>query len=137
MDTVKAIINLKEGVLELEGPREFVEKYLELYRPDASKWQGDILKKDEVKPNEKATPKRTRIGKPKTGPSCRGRIRTLIDEGYFKEPRTSTEVINWLKEQKAATYGYGPVTAALSTLIKSNDLRRFKQGKEPYKYCNP
>ena len=43
MDTVKAVINVKEGVIELEGPQEFVEKYLELYRPDASKWQTAIF----------------------------------------------------------------------------------------------
>lgn len=136
MDTVKAVINIKEGVIELEGPQEFVEKYLELYRPDASKWQTALLQKGEVKTKEEA-PKRTRAPKPKGMPSCLGRIRILISEDYFKEPRTSTEVINWLKEQKGAIYDSGPVTAALNNLIKSGTLRRFKEGKEPYKYCNP
>lgn len=137
MDAVKAVINLKEGVIELEGPQDFVEKYLNLYRPDASKWQTATSQKGEVKTKEEAPPKRTRVVKPKGAPSCRGRIRTLISEDYFKEPRTSTEVMGWLKEQKGAIYDSGPVTAALNSLIKSVALRRFKEGKEPYKYTNP
>ena len=49
MDTVKAIINIKEGVLELEGPQEFVEKYLDLYGPDASKLRSALSQKEVVK----------------------------------------------------------------------------------------
>ena len=33
MDQAKAIINLNEGVIQLEGPVEFVERYLEKYAP--------------------------------------------------------------------------------------------------------
>jgi len=134
MDTVKVTINAKEGIVELEGPLKFVEKYLNLYYPDASKGQSALSPKCELKTKEEA-PKRTR--KPKGAPSCLGRIRTLISEDYFKEPRTSTEVMNWLKEQKAAIYDSRPVTAALSNLIKSVMLRRSKEDKEPYKYYNP
>jgi len=137
VDTVKAVINLKEGVIELEGPQEFVEKYLNLYRPDASKWQAVLSLKSEVETKEKA-PKRLRRGAPKPkGTSCMGRIRTLIDENYFKDPKTSTEIMNWLKEQKGAIYDSSPVTAALNQFIKKGTLRRIKEGKEPYKYCNP
>lgn len=139
MNTVKVVFNLKEGVLHLEGPQEFVEKYLNLYLPDASKWKAAISQEGEVGTKEEATTKRkrTRPVKPKGTPSCTGRIRTLIDEDYFKDPKTCAEVINWLREQKGATYESGPVSAALNYLIKSGKLRRFKEGKEPYKYCNP
>lgn len=139
MDIVKATINIKEGVIQLEGPQEFVEKYLNLYRPDASKWKSAISQEREVGTKEEAAAKRTRTraAKPKGTPSCLGRIRTIINEDYFKEPRTSTEVMNWLKEQKGATYESGPVTAALTQLIKKGTLRRFKEGKGAYKYCNP
>lgn len=139
MDIVKVVINLKEGVLQLEGPQEFVEKYLNLYLPDASKWELAISQAGEVKVKEEAIPKRARARapKPKGAPSCIGRVRALVDEDYFVEPKTSTEVINWLKEKKGFVYGSGPVTAALNYLIKSGTLRRFREGKEPYKYCNP
>jgi hypothetical protein len=137
MDTVKAVINLKDGVLEFEGPQEFVEKYLKLYLPDVSKWQTALLKKGEVETKEKG-PKQTRAAKPKGVSSCMGRIRNLIDENYFKDPKTSTEVKDWLEEQKGVTYMSGPISGALNKLVQSGKLRRFRESKkEPYKYCNP
>ncbi|MBI4303836.1 MAG: hypothetical protein HY665_05815, partial [Chloroflexi bacterium] len=33
MDQAKAIINLNEGIIQLEGPVEFVRLYLEKYAP--------------------------------------------------------------------------------------------------------
>jgi len=142
VDIVKAIINLKEGLIQLEGPQEFVEKYLDQYQSIIEKEQKlPLLAPEEAVKNkvEEVATKRTRTKglKPKGTASCMGRIRTLINEDYFKEPRNSTEVMNWLKEQKGATYTSGPVTAALNQLIKSNTLRRFKEGKGAYKYCNP
>ncbi len=138
MDVVKAVINLKDGIIELEGPQEFVEKYLNLYRPAASQWESTVSQEGNVKIEEATTKrKRTRVVKPKGTSSCMGRIRTLIDENYFKDPKTSAEVINHLKEQKGAIYGSSPVSAALNQFIKSGKLRRLKEGKEPYKYCNP
>lgn len=135
---VKVVINLKERILQLEGSQEFVEKYLDLYRPDASKWKAVISQEESEQKKKPATKRtRTKAAKPKGAPSCTGRIRTLIDEGYFNEPKTSAEVTNWLKEEKGTTYGTGPVTASLNYLIKSGKLRRFREGKEPYNYCNP
>ncbi len=137
MDIVKVVINLKEGILHLEGPQEFVEKYLNLYRPDASKWKSVISQEGEVKTKEEATAKRTRTrtARTKVGPSCGERIRGLIAEDYFKDLRTSTEVMNYLKDQKGITYNIELVTATLSNIIKSGKLRRIKEGKI-YKYCN-
>ncbi len=141
MDIVKAVINLKEGTLQLEGPQEFVEKYLDQYDSIIKNWKTFFqLSPKEVEGEvEEASSKRkrTRITKPKGTSSCMGRIRNLIDENYFKDPRTSTEVMNWLKEQKGALYDSSPITAALNQFIKSSKLRRIKEGKGPYKYCNP
>lgn len=145
MDTAKATINIKEGLIQLEGTQEFVEKYLDKYQNiiqdfknipppyTAPRSESDDAKTEEAPPKRT----RTRASKTKGTASCMGRIRTLVNEDYFKEPRTSTEVMNWLKEQKGATYTSGPITAALNQLIKSNTLRRFKEGKGLYKYCNP
>lgn len=93
MDTVKAVINLKEGTLQLEGPQEFVEKYLNQYDSIIKNWKTFSLVssregKGEV---EEEAPKRTRIkaSKPKGTSSCTGRIRTLISENYFESPKDS------------------------------------------------
>jgi len=142
MEIVKAVINLKEGTLQLEGPREFVEKYLNQYDSIIKNWEKlypltPEKKKIEV---EKVTPKRTkpRAAKPKGISSCMGRIRNLIDENYFKDPKTGTEVKDWLEEQKGVTYMSGPISGALNKLVQSGKLRRFRESKkEPYKYCNP
>lgn len=134
MDIVKATINVKEGILQLEGPQEFVEKYLEIYRPNASTWQTALLQRGEVKTKEEA-PKRTRAVKPKVGPSCAERVRILIGEDYFKDPKTNIEITNWLREQKGITYEAKTVAAALNYLIKSGKLRRFKE-EGVFRYCN-
>jgi len=36
VETVKVNINFREGIFQLEGPRDFVEKYLDLYLPAAT-----------------------------------------------------------------------------------------------------
>ena len=33
MDEAKVVINLKEGIIELQGPVDFVRHYLDMYRP--------------------------------------------------------------------------------------------------------
>jgi hypothetical protein len=140
VEEVKAAISIGEVSIQLEGPREFVEKYLALYQPIIEKGQiaSSLPQEEETKGEAQAsTPKRTRIKQPKGAASCMGRVRALISEDYFKEPKTSTEVMNYLREQKGCTYTSGPVTAALNQLIKSGALRRVKEsGKGPYRYCN-
>jgi hypothetical protein len=139
VETVKAVINIGEASIQLEGPRDFVEKYLEKYGYFVEKWQksppasGKTTVEDKVK-GKPAKTKRPRLVA-KSG--CSERIRALISENYFVEPRTSNEVMIWLKDQKSVTYKINQVAAALSTIIKSKSskLRRFKEDGV-YKYCN-
>lgn len=135
MDIVKALINLKEGVIELEGPQEFVEKYLELYRPDVHKLQPALSLKSEVKTKEEA-PKRARMRKPKTGPACVDKIRELIGAGYFKKPKAATDIRNYLKEEKGLIYKANEIGANLTNLFNSGELLRQKKGKVFEYYSN-
>jgi len=135
MDAVKAVINLKEGVIELEGPQEFVEKYLNLYRPDASKWQTALSEKGEVKTKEEA-PKRARARKPKTGPACVDKVRELIGTGYFQEPKAAADIRNYLKEEKGLIYKANEISANLSNLFNTGELLRQKKGKVFEYYSN-
>lgn len=134
MDTVKAVINLKEGVIELEGPQEFVEKYLNLYRPDASKWQTAVSLKGEVKTKEEA-PKRTRIVRPKAGPACGEKISELISEGFFKEQRTREEVQKKLLE-KGLRYESSLISATLNNLFNRGKIEKTGVGRNAKYYSN-
>ena len=44
MDQAKAVINLNEGVIQLEGPVGFVQRYLEKYAPAKKGYQPPSLK---------------------------------------------------------------------------------------------
>ena len=140
MDTVKASISVGDASIQLEGSQEFVEKYLDQYASLIQRWhelpkpRAEAAKVSEAK-KEEAAPKRTRVVSPK-GTSCGDRIRALIDENYFAETRGVSEITNWLKDQKGATYNVNQVAAALTHIIRSGKLRRIKEAGG-YKYTNP
>ena len=134
MDIVKATINIKDGLIQLEGPQEFVEKYLELYRPNATKWQSDVSPKVEAKKKEEA-PKRTRIVRPKAGPPKSEKIIELISEGFFKEQRTTADVRERLLE-KGVRYESGLTSATLNNLFNSGKLERTGAGRGAKYYSN-
>jgi len=134
MDTVKVVISIGEASIQLEGPQEFVEKYLELYRPDASKWQTS-LKTSKEQVAEKHVPKRTRTAKPKAGPSCLGSVKKLIGEGYFKEPRERSDVQKHLLS-KGLRFESKVVSAALINCFHDGKLERTGVGTHAKYYSN-
>ena len=140
MDTAKASISVGDASIQLEGSQEFVEKYLDQYASLIQRWyelpksRAETAKASESK-KEEAAPKRTRVVMPK-GASCGDRIRTLIDENYFAEPKGASEITKWLKDQKGVTYNVNQVTASLTGIIRSQKLRRVKDAGV-YKYINP
>ena len=94
MTEARVFIDLKEGVIELEGPIEFVEKYMAKYAP------GDKVGASE-KPAVKRGPGRpTKADKPvrKKRVSCDKVIAQLTNAGYFAQSRgfgsIKTEIIN-------------------------------------------
>ncbi len=142
MDTVKALINIEEGVIELEGPKEFVEKYLDQYQVFIEK--GFTLpstprrnsKEAEVGKVEKLTPKRTRTAKSKAGPTCADKIRELIEEGYFKEPKTTADISEYLLQQKGYVNAKKDVSANLKHMFDRGEIKRIREGKTFKHYIN-
>ena len=88
METVKAVINVGEVTIQLEGPREFVERYLDQYQSIIEKGLTSTSisrvtsKETKVEKAEKPAPKRTRTVRPKAGPACGEKIREIIGEGF-------------------------------------------------------
>ena len=141
METVKAVINVGEVTIQLEGPREFVERYLDQYQAIIEKGLSSTStsrrtsKETEVEKAEKPTPKRTRIVRPKAGPPKSEKIIELISEGFFKEQRTTADVRERLLE-KGVRYESGLTSATLNNLFNSGKLERTGVGRGAKYYSN-
>jgi len=97
MDQAKAVINLNEGIIQLEGPVEFVQRYLETYAP--------AMKGLSTPEPEEGTPAQKLAGRsrPKGGRrSCTRAIRAEIKAGFFDKPRSTQAVRERLKEKGVA-----------------------------------
>ena len=142
MDIFKAVINLKEGTVQLEGSQEFVEKYLDKYDSIIGKMQAlpsvatVTTKNDKVKNEEQPTSKRTRKVKSIAGPTCAEKIRELISEGYFKEPKTTAAISDYLTKQKGYVNTTKDVSANLKGMFDRGQIKRKKEGNAFKYYVN-
>ena len=141
MEIVKAVINIGEVTIQLEGPQTFVEKYLDQYHSIIEKGLTSTSishvtsKETKVEKAEKPAPKRTRIVRPKAGPPKSEKILELINEGFFKEQRTTADVRERLLE-KGVRYESGLTSATLNNLFNSGKLERTGVGRGAKYYSN-
>ncbi|APV43974.1 hypothetical protein Dform_00619 [Dehalogenimonas formicexedens] len=85
MTEARVFIDLKEGVIELEGPIEFVEKYIAKYAPGGAAVQTAV-----EKPAARRGPGRPpKAGKPvrKKKVSCDKIVADLTAAGFFGQER--------------------------------------------------
>ncbi len=130
MDQAKAIINLKEGIIQLEGPVEFVREYLSIYG-SAIKGLQEIPKETEAAPKEKTVrgkAKTTRVRAAVKRVSCVDAVRAEVEAGFFTEPRSAQEVRRLLSDKKQA-YSNNSITIALKKLVESGLLTRLGVGR--------
>jgi len=97
MDEARVVINLKEGIVELQGPPDFVRHCLDMYRPTIQGLQG--LPQGAAVRAEKAQPlpekrKAAAVIKPRRGrrASGIGTLRSDLEAGFFDKPRSTEEV---------------------------------------------
>ena len=97
MDEARVVINLKEGIIEVQGPVDFVRHYLDTYALAVKGLQN--LPKDIAVSEQKAkaSPRRRKeVPRSKAGETKRvtgaGSIRGYLQEGFFDEPRSTREV---------------------------------------------
>ena len=91
------VIDLKEGVIELEGPVDFVRHYLEMYRPTIKGLQiapGKVIASSE---KLKRSSRRKNATKGKRV-SCTKAIQNELKAGFFNEPKSTGDVKRRLKE---------------------------------------
>ena len=97
MDQARAIINLNEGIIQLEGPVEFVRCYLEKYAPAM---KGLPTPESQAVTSAKQVQARGRVRGGQR--SCTRAIRAEIKAGFFDEPKPTKAVRERLTERGVA-----------------------------------
>jgi hypothetical protein len=123
MDQAKVVIKLNEGIIELEGPVEFVEQYLEKY--------GSAIKGLSTIEPERASPPRTvrARGKARGGQrSCTRAIRAEIKAGFFDEAKSTRAVKERLTE-KGVSCSSGLLRTSLKKVVDAGRLSPSGRGR--------
>ena len=123
MDQAKAVINLNEGIIQLEGPVEFVQRYLEKYAP---------AMKGLSTPEPQASSLGDQVevrGRPRGGQrSCTRAIRAEIKAGFFDEPRSTRAVRERLTE-KGMACSSGVLRISLRKAVEEGKLGTAGRGR--------
>ena len=133
MDEAKVVINLKEGIIELQGPVDFVRHYLDTYQSAIKGLPG--LPEDVAAAPEKTKAgarRRRAIPGTKAAKGKRasgvGSIRADLEAGFFDEPRSTGEVRQRLSDA-GLTFTDNGVRAALRRLSLSGSLDVVRNGR--------
>ena len=133
MDEARVVINLKEGIVELQGPPDFVRHCLDMYQPAIKELLG-LPGESAAKP-AKTTPlsrerkasaaTRARKGRPT---SCMGVIRSDLEAGFFDKARSTSEIKQRLSEA-GLDFTENGVRANLRRLSMSGALDVVRKGR--------
>ncbi len=132
MEDAKVVINLKEGIIEIEGPADFVRHCLDMYGPGIRGLLG--LPQDTAAAPEKAggVPRKGKtaaVAKPrrKERASVMGTIRSDLKSGFFDEPRSTGEIKQRLSDA-GLTFTDSGARANLRKLTLDGLLDSVKKG---------
>ena len=149
--TNKVHIDGPAGVIDIEGEKDFVEGLLaKLFplvegagfgsrlpnsNPVRIAETNEPLQAEEtpLEQNDKNKAKRRRVNTPPKGQSCPARILTLKQEGFFKDHRSTGDIVEGLKS-KGWTHVLNQVSAALASMFERGDIQRTKEGNSSWKY---
>ncbi|MFP3897948.1 MAG: hypothetical protein ACLFVD_01340 [Dehalococcoidia bacterium] len=97
MDEARVVINLKEGIVELQGPADFVQHCLDMYGPAIKGLLGlpqdaaGRAEKAKAAPRRKKVVAATKALKSRRG-SAMDTIRSELEAGFFDRPRSIEEI---------------------------------------------
>ena len=120
MDEAKAIINIKEGIIELQGRVEFVRQYLDRYQSAVKGLPKSVEKVSRKRPTAKVA-KTKRL-------TCIGAIRGYTQSGFFNELRSLADVRAHLNEEKYE-FKESAVRAGLTQMAKLGTLSVAGKGR--------
>ena len=125
MEQAKAIINLQEGVIHLEGPVEFVRHYLDMYRSSIKGLQGTPEGVTASRERQTSAGRRRRRTKPV---SCATAVHEEFEAGFFAEPKSIRETNQRLIEN-GMTCTDNSIGLTLKRLYGKDLLDRVKKGR--------
>ncbi len=123
MDQAKAVINLNEGVIQLEGPVEFVQRYLEKYAPAM---KGLSTPESQAGTSGRQVEARGRLRGGQR--SCTRAIRAEIKAAFFDEPR-STQVVRERLTEKGVACSSGVLRTSLKKAVEEGRLGTAGRGR--------
>ena len=122
MDQAKVVINLNEGVIQLEGPVEFVQRYLEQYAPALKGLPSAEPKAKTTKPTE------ARVRRRGGQRSCTRAIRAEIKAGFLQEAKASGAIRERLVA-KGVACSSGLLRASLKKAVEEGRLVTTGRGR--------
>lgn len=133
MNTIKLIVKGSKCNLVIKGDsfKEVLQEY-ESNREKIDELVGSYTTESETSEQRKPT-------RASTGATIQDRITYLINDNYFKTPRTAKDVKEALK-QSGFTYSIEHISIGLVRLVRKRALRRVAQEKDEktvYVYTNP
>ena len=133
MDEARVVINLKEGIVELQGPPDFVRHCLDMYQPAIKGVLG--LPQETAASPERVSPvpekrKVAAVTRPRRRkrPSGLGTIQSDLEMGFFDEPRSTDEIKRRLSEEGVSITD-GGVRANLRKLTLDGLLDTVRKGR--------
>jgi hypothetical protein len=125
MDEAKVLIDLKEGIIELQGPVDFVQHYLELYRPAIKGFRGlprqaAAAEKAATTPGRRKSAASAKAGRAKTVTGTRAILGSL-EAGFFDEPRSTGDIKQQLGEA-GFNFTDTNVRGSLKRLVEAGEL---------------
>lgn len=81
-----------------------------------------------------AEPARAKRSGPSGRPGPKAVVEALIVEGFFSSPRTMTEILTHLQEQKTYSYKTSDMTATLQRLVRQDRLSRSRNDEAQFEY---
>jgi len=133
MDEARVVINLKEGIVELQGPPDFVRHCLDIYQPTIKGIQGlpqDTVERPEMARRLPEKRKAAAVIKPHRGKrgSGIGTLRSDLEAGFFDEPRSTDEIKRRLSDSGVSITDSG-VRANLRKLKLDGLLDTVRKGR--------
>ena len=133
MDEARVVINLKEGIVELQGPADFVQHCLDMYGPAIRGLLG--LPQDVAARPAKARPlpdkRRTAaVARPRRRKRAAGMaaIQSDLEAGFFDQPRSTDEIKRRLSDAGVTITDSG-ARANLRRLTLNGLLDAVKEGR--------